>query len=422
VADPHIGSNAPVTTAEPLHHNRDFVHLWAAQTVSFFGTTFGALALTALIFLDATPGQMGILAMAQGMPVLLFALAAGVLVDRLPRRPVLIVADVGRFGALLTVPASALLDALVIEQLYLVAFVVGALDLAFQVAYRSYLPALVPREQLLAANARLSATESVAESGSAAGGLIVQIASGPIAVLVDAFTFLVSGLLVKRIRRPEPPIPPQPDASMLREARAGVGVVVRNPVLRALTGSRASMSFFGAFIGALYSLFLIRELGFSPFVMGLTIAAGGLGSIGGALIVGSVTRRLGIGPTLLFSSLGVQTWLIPLAGGPAELALLMILISQLFGDPFWTMYEIGSVSLRQSVTHERMLGRVSSTMHLVEAGLIPIGALTAGILAEAIGVRETLGIAAIGVTSAALWIVLSPIPRLRDVPVLANGP
>ena len=422
MADPHIGSNAPVTTAKPLHRNRDFVHLWAAQTVSFFGTTFGALALTALIFLDATPGQMGILAMAQGLPVLLFALAAGVIVDRMPRRPVLIVADFGRFAALLTVPAAALLDVLVIEQLYLVAFVVGALDLAFQVAYRSYLPALVSREQLLAANARLSATESVAESGAAAGGLIVQAASGPAAVLVDAFTFLVSGLLVKRIRRPEPPIAPQPQSSMLHEALEGVGEVVRSPVLRALTSSRATMSFFGAFIGALYSLFLIRELGFSPFIMGLTIAAGGLGSIGGALVVGSVTRRLGIGPTLLISSLGVQTWLIPLAGGPSELALLMILVSQLFGDPFWTMYEIGSVSLRQAVTEDRMLGRVSSTMHLVEAGLIPIGALTAGVLAEAIGVRETLAIAAIGVSSAALWILLSPIPGLRDVPALATDP
>ncbi len=135
-----------------------------------------------------------------------------------------------------------------------------------------------------------------------------------------------------------------------------------------------------------------------------------------------MTRRLGIGPTLLISGLGVQTWLIPLAGGPSELALLMILVSQLFGDPFWTMYEIGSVSLRQAVTEDRMLGRVSSTMHLVEAGLIPVGALTAGILAEAIGVRATLGIAAIGVSSAGLWVLLSPIPGLRDVPVRASDP
>jgi len=405
-----------VATAAPLNRNRDFLHLWAAQTVSTFGTMFGALGLTALIFLNATPGQMGILAMAQGLPALLFALVAGVLVDRLPRRPMLIVADFGRCAALLTVPAAALADKLVIEQLYAVAFVVGALDLAFNIAYRSYLPALVAREQLLDANARLSATESIAESGSAVGGFLVQVASGPLAVLVDAFTFLTSGLLVRRIRRPEPPIPSQPDASVLREAREGLGVVTRNAVLRALTGSRASMSFFGAFFGALYTIFLIRELGFSPFVTGVTIAAGGLGSLVGALVVGRVTRRLGIGRTLLLSSLGVQTWLIPLAGGPSELALAMILVSQALGDPFWTMYEIGSVSLRQSVTEERMLGRVSSVMHLVDAGLVPIGAITAGVLAEAIGVREALAIAAAGITTASLWILFSPISRLREVP------
>jgi MFS family permease len=379
---------------------------------------FGALGLTALVFLDATPGQMGLLAMAQGLPALLFALVAGVLIDRLPRRPVLIVADFGRFAALVTVPAAALLDALVIEQLYLVAFIAGALDLTFNVAYRAYLPALVAREQLLDANARLSATESIAESGSAAGGFIVQVASGPVAVLVDAFTFLASGLLVRRIRRPEPPGPPQPDASMLREAREGIGEVVHNRILRALTGSRASMSFFGAFFGALYSLFLIRELGFSPFLTGVTITAGGLGSLAGALVVGRVTRRLGIGRTLLLSSLGVQTWLIALAGGPSELALAMVLAAQILGDPFWAMHEISAVSLRQSVTEERLLGRVSSAMHLVDAGLMPVGAITAGLLAEAIGTRETLAIAAAGLSTASLWVWLSPIPRLQANPVI----
>jgi predicted MFS family arabinose efflux permease len=175
------------------------------------------------------------------------------------------------------------------------------------------------------------------------------------------------------------------------------------------------MSFFGAFFGALYSLFLIRELGFSPFLTGITITAGGIGSLAGALVVAKVTRRLGIGRTLLLSSLGVQTWLIPLAGGPTEIALAMILASQALGDPFWTMHEIGAVSLRQSVTEERMLGRVNSAMHLVDAGLMPIGAITAGLLAETIGVRETLAIAAAGISTAALWIALSPIPKLRNV-------
>jgi predicted MFS family arabinose efflux permease len=407
-----------VSTTEALLKNRDFLKLWTAQTVSYFGSMFGALGLTALVFLDATPGQMGVLAMAQGLPVLLFALLVGVYIDRLPRRPVLIVADVGRFAVLLSVPAAAAFDALDMGQLYAVAFAVGALELAFNLAYRSYLPALVTRDELLAANARLAATESVAETGSPAfGGFVVQAAGGPVAVLLDAVTFLFSGLFVAAIRKPEPPRPRE-QRSVAAEAREGISAVRQSSILRALTGAKGTTSFFGSFIGALYGVFLINELGLSPLAMGLTIGAGGLGSIFGSWLIGPLSRRIGFGLTVLISSGGFSACLIPLAGGPVELAFAIIVVAQLCGDPFWTMYEIGSVSLRQAVTSDEMLGRVSSTMHLVEAGLAPIGALTAGLLAEAIGVRETLAIAAAGVSAAALWVAFSPIPRLKEPPAL----
>jgi predicted MFS family arabinose efflux permease len=411
-----------MTGSTELTQNRDFLKLWTAQTISYFGSMFGALGLTALVFLDASPAQMGVLAMAQGLPVLLFALIAGVYIDRLPRRPVLIVADVGRFVVLLTVPAAALLDGLRIEQLYLVGFFAGALELAFNVAYRSYLPALVERDQLLAANARLAATESAAESASPAlGGFVVQAAGGPVAVLLDGLTFLWSGALVAAIRRSEPPRSRE-QRTVLAEAREGVATVRRSPVLRALTGAKGTSSFFGSFIGALYGVFLINELGFSPLAMGITIGAGGIGSVFGAWLIGPLSRRIGFGLTMLISAGGFYAWLIPAAGGPKELAFAMIVVAQLCGDPFWTMYEIGAVSLRQAVTTDEMLGRVGSTMHLVEAGLAPVGALTAGLLAEAIGVRETLAIAAAGVSSAALWILFSPIPRLKETPTLATSP
>ena len=406
----------------PAHsRNPDFLKLWTAQTVSYFGSMFGALGLTALVFLDATPGQMGVLAMAQGLPVLLFALLAGVYIDRLPRRPVLIAADIGRFAVLLTIPAAAALDALDMRQLYAVAFVVGTLQLAFSIAYRSYLPALVSRQHLLTANARLAATESVAESGSPAlGGFVVQVAGAPVAVLLDSLTFLWSGLLVAAIRRPEPPRG-QAQRSVAAEAREGISAVRRSAMLRALTGAKGTSSFFGSFIGALYGVFLINELGLSPLAMGITIGAGGIGSVFGSWLIGPLSKRIGFGLTMLVSSGGFYAWLIPLAGGPKELAFAMIVVAQLCGDPFWTMYEIGAVSLRQAVTSDEMLGRVSSTMHLVEAGVAPIGALTAGLLAEAIGVRETLAIAAAGVSSAALWILFSPIPRLKTPPTLLES-
>jgi len=377
---------------------------------------FGALALTALVYLHASPVQLGLLAMAQGLPVPIFALTAGVWVDRLPLRPILIAADVGRAVALLTVPATALFGTLHIEQLYGVAFVFGLLEVVFDIAYRSYLPALVPPEELLDANAKLSASESVAEIGSpAVGGAVVQAAGGPGAVFIDALTFLWSAACVGAIRHRDGRARPVEPPNMLTEVAEGVRTVWNDRILRALAGAGGTGRFFGGFYQALYALFLIRTLGFSPLVVGITIGAGGIGSLSGSLLAGRTTRRFGVGGTLLMSKLAPLGILIPLAGGPAALAFAMVFAAQLFGDPFWATYEITSISLRQSITPERLLGRVTSTMYLVQSSLLPIGALTAGVLAQSIGVRETLWLAEIGGMLAAAWLFFSPIPHLHEL-------
>jgi predicted MFS family arabinose efflux permease len=400
-----------------LARQPDFARLWAGQTVSAFGTMFGALSLTALVYLHASPVQLGLLAMAQGLPVLLFALYAGVWIDRLPLRPVLIAADLGRAVVLLTVPAAALFGALRVEHLYAVAFVFGLLELAFEIAYRSYLPALVPPEEVLAANARLSASESVAEIGSpAVGGALVQTVGGPLTVLIDGLTFVWSAACVALIRREDRPARRADGRTMLREAIDGLRAVLHDRILRALVATNGTSRFFGGFFQALYALFLIRTLGFSPLLVGITVGAGGLGSLCGSFFAGPMTRRLGVGGTLILSKLQPVGLLIPLAGGPKELAFAMIVIAQLAGDPFWATYEITSVSLRQAITPSRMLGRVTSSMHVVQAGLLPAGALAAGLLAEAIGVRETLWLAVAGGMLSAVWLILSPVRRLRELP------
>ncbi len=401
-----------------LKSNRDFVKLWAGQGVSSFGSMFGALALTALLYLHASPGQLGLLAMAQGLPALVFALPAGALIDRLRRRPILITADLGRFVILLSVPCAAALQELHMGQLYAVAFLAGALEVWFRLAYRSYLPALVSNDELLEANSRLSGTESVAEVGSpAAGGLIVQIAGGPVAVLIDAVTFLASGVSLALIRTPEAPPTSLPASSMRMEIAEGLGTLWRNPTLRALAASGATFEFFGGFLSALYGVYLIRTLHFSPFVMGLTIGAGGIGSIGGAILTGRLTRALGLGRAILATRLlhDLFTFLIPLAGGPKLLALAMIVVAQLCGDPFWTSHDIATMSLRQTLVPLRLLGRVSSAMHLLQAVALPLGAVVAGALAEAIGVRATLFLAAAGMTSGVVFLIASPIPGMRDL-------
>jgi predicted MFS family arabinose efflux permease len=397
--------------------NADFLKLWTGQSISAFGSLFGALALTALVYLHASPAQMGLLAGAEGVPVLLFALFAGVWVDRLRRRPVMIIADLGRALLLLTVPLAAASGHLLIEQLYVVAFGVSMLGLGFDLSYRAYLPDLVAPEQILDANSRLQVSESVAEVGSPAiGGAIVQAAGGPVAVLVDALTFLGSAASVALIRKPEPKPVPAEGASVMNEIHEGLRAVWNDRILRAMAGAAAVFRFAGGFFAALYGVFLIRTLGLSPLAMGITIGAGGIGALGGALVTGAASRRLGTGPAIIASRLALlsASLLIVFASGPKELAFAMICAAQLLGDPFWAAYEIITLSLRQSITPPRLLGRVNSTMHLLEAGLQPVGSLVAGGLAEAIGVRQTIGVGVAIGSIGLLWLLASPVVRLRE--------
>jgi predicted MFS family arabinose efflux permease len=402
-----------------LTANSDFMKLWAGQTVSAFGTMFGALGLTALLYLHATPGQMGLLAASEGVPVLLFALFAGVWVDRLRRRPIMIASDLGRFLLLASVPVAAALDSLRLELVYGVAFGTALLALAFNLSYRSYLPSVVEGDEILEANSKLAASESVAEVGSpAVGGGIVQTFGGPAAVFVDALTFLVSAISVGLIRKPEPQIRNSTAGSVLGEVAQGLSLAWRDGVLRTLAVAAGIFRFSGGFFAALYAVFLIRELGLSPLAMGVTIGAGGIGSFAGAMVTAAITRRLGTGRAVVGVRVAFSLVSLPLvlAGGPKELAFAMIFFAQLFGDPFWAAYEITTLTVRQSITPPEMLGRVNSTMHLVEAGLQPVGALVAGLLAEAIGVREalfvSLGLSAIGVA----YLAFSPVARLGELP------
>jgi predicted MFS family arabinose efflux permease len=343
--------------------NRDFVMLWAAQTVSTAGSLLGALSLTALLYLHASPAQLGLLYAAQGLPALLFTLFAGVWVDRMPRRPVLMLSDVGRAVCLVTVPLAAAFGVLRMEQLYAVAFLAGGLDVAFRLAYRSYLPALVSGRDLLEGNAKLSASESVMEVGApAAGGGLVQASSGPIAVLIDALTFLLSAAFLSRIGRSEPRHQPQRTANAISEIAEGLDHLWRHRVLRGLVGSSGTLGFFGGFFHTLYFVFLIETLQFSPLAAGITVGAGGIGSLAGAVLAERVVRRLRLGRALLLTRCGsaLCTFLIPLAAGPKELAFAMILFAQLAGDALWTAHDVSAVSLRQTVVPRDLLGRVTA--------------------------------------------------------------
>ncbi len=406
-----------------LWRNPDFLKLWAGESISVFGSLVGrtALPFTAILVLDATPMQVSLLLAADIVAGLLFGLFAGVWVDRLHRRPIMIAADIGRAALLASIPAAYALDALAIEQLYAVAFGVGTLTIFFDVAYLSYLPSLVEKHEVLEGNSKMAASWSVAEVGAfSSAGWLVQLLTAPLAILVDAMSFLVSAVAVGAIRRPEPaPATADGRRSVGHEMWEGLRAVLGNPVLRPMAGSVVTADFSFRVFGTVFLLFAVRDLGFDPGVLGMIFAAGGVSSLLGALVAGRAARRLGAGPAMVAGVLlmGLSMLFVPVARGATVVAAMLLLAQQLVGDGAFTVYEIQQVSLRQAVTADRLLGRVNASIRFAGLGAMLVGALIGGLLGETIGLRATLVVGAGGMCLGSLWLVFSPVRGLRTAPV-----
>ena len=405
-----------------LWQQPEFMKLWAGQTISEFGSriTREALPYTAALVLAATPFQMGLLMAIGTAPVLIIGLLAGVWVDRLRRRPIMIMSDIGRAVILLFVPLAAIAGILKVEHLYIIAALVGILTVFFEVADQSYLPTLVSREHLVEGNSKLGATSSLAEiGGPPLAGLLVQLITAPISIIFDALSFVFSAFCIGTIRTVEPaPVPPEQRQKVWQEIAEGLRLVLRHPLLRPLAAASATHNFFGGFIGALYILFATTELNISPAFLGFCIAMGGVGAFGGAMLAGPAVKRFGLGTTLIaglvISSLSLL--LLPLASGPLVLIIAFVVISQVLGDAGSVVYLINATSLRQIVVPDHLLGRANASMHFLVGGVGPIGALIGGGLAELIGMRLTLLIGILGTLLAFLWIFFSPLRKLREQP------
>ena len=411
-----------------LWRDREFLKYWLASAISDVGSQITALALPliAALTLAATPWQMGILNAATSAPIILIGLFAGVWVDRLRRRPVLIVADIGRAILLLTVPIATMLGQLSIELLCAVALLGGALSVFFDIAHLAFLPVLVERRHLVDGNAKLEVTAAGAQVvGPGMGGALVGLLGAPFAVVLDALSFLVSGALIAWTRAHEPlPAAASGRGSVWAEIREGLTVVWRQPLLRALIAAAATMNFFGRMFLAVYVLYMARDLGLGPVGIGLVLATGGVGSLAGALIAGPTTRRFGPGPMLIGSQLafGLTGLLVPLAVLLPRVALVLVVASE-FGQ--WMaviVYYVNAVSVRQAITPDRLQGRVNATMRFFAGGAMPIGALTGGALGGVIGLPWTLVVAELGTLLGFVWLLLSPVRGLRHLPAVAAVP
>jgi MFS family permease len=409
-----------------LWRHPDFVRLWSAHTISRFGSEVSQLAipLTAALVLNASAFQMGLLGTFEFAPFLLLSLFAGVWVDRLPRQPILIVGDIGRALLLASIPIAAVFGVLRIEQLYVVGLLTGVLTVFFDVADQSYLPALVNRDHLVEANSKLEMSRSVAQiTGPGVAGTLVQLVTAPVAIVVDAASFVLSAVFVVFIRAREPAVdrPSEGAPSMWADLREGLGVVLGNPVLRSIAGCTATSNLFTNGLMAVYVLYVTRELGLGPALLGIILSAGGPGALLGAVLAGRFADRFGLGTTIIASSFatGIASMLIALARGPEPVVVGMLVLAAFLSGICNPVYNINQVSLRQAITPDRLQGRMNASMRFVVWGTIPIGSLIGGALGDLIGLWPTLLTMSLGALLPWLWVALSPVRQLKTQPVPA---
>jgi MFS family permease len=421
VTAPSSPATAAATTPDSLWRHADFMKLWTGETVSVFGSqvTELALPLVAILTLNAGPGQLGLLNGAKFLPFVLLSLFAGVWIDRWRRRPVLIGANIGRAVLIGLVPLSAALGLLSIKLLYVVAFLGGMLTVLFDLAYLSYLPSLIPRTRLIDGNGKLQASQSLAGiGGPGLAGLLVQLLTAPIALLVDALSYLVSAASLLSIRQREPaPDSGTGDGAWRQEIAEGLRAVFGNPYLRALAGQAATFNLFEDLVLTVFLLYGIRELDLGPAMIGLVFGAGSAGAFLGSMAGRHATRVAGLGTVLIAA--GTIACLSPLlflfAHGPDAPSVAVLAGALLVHGVSVAVGNVNAVALRQSITPNRLLGRMNASYRLLTYGAIPLGSLLGGALASAFGIRMALVTGLACLPLAVSWLVFSPVMRLRDL-------
>jgi MFS family permease len=411
-----------------LWSHRDFLKLWTGQSISELGSQVSLLAIPwlAAFGLHASPIEFSLLGVLGFLPFILFALPAGVWVDRLRRRSILIVGDAARAVLLAIIPLLWAAGVLRIWHLLVLQFVIGVFTVFFDVAYQSYLPALIDREHLVDGNSKLQLTVSIAQvGGPSLSGAFIAAITAPYAILVDAVSFVVSTGFMLRMRHREDPherAAGEKHPPMWPQVREGLAWVVGNPHLRAVAACTGSGNFFGQVLFAVLILYAGRALHLSAFEVGAVFAVGSVGSILGALAANRLQQKIGVGPAIvapavMFSVGGIA---LPLAPHAYPLPLLMLgMFVMSFGS---VAYNITQVSYRQAITPERLQGRMNAAMRWIVWGTIPLGTLVGGAIGQWIGLHTALWVGAIGGLPCFLPVALSSVRSLRELPAPVEEP
>jgi MFS family permease len=408
-----------------LWRHRDFLLLWGGQTISDMGSavTLLALPLLAVTALDASAFQVGLLTSLGTVAYLLIALPAGAIIDRVPKRRLMLSCDLGKAVVLSTIPIVSVSGHLVMGQLYAVAFASGCLAVFFEIAYQSYLPSLLARTQLVDGNSKIGTTNSLATvvGPTLAGAIIAVLGSAARAIVVDCFSFVVSVLTLFAIRTPEAPATGLGGGrrvrTMGRDIATGFGYVARNPVLRRIVTTTATSNLFNAVIASMLVVFLARDLHAAPGTIGLVLGLGGIGGVTGGLVGRRLARVFGSARMLWLGKLvfGAVALLIPLATPGKGVFLVSVGVFALALSA--VLYNVSQVSYRQAMCPPELLGRMNASVRWVIRGVMPIGGLLGGILATWLGVRAALAIGAVGAWASVFWIIISPMRAQREIPV-----
>jgi MFS family permease len=404
-----------------LWRHPDFVKLWSAETVSQFGTQFTQLALplAAIDVLHASAFEVAALTTVEFLPFLLVSLPAGVWVDRLRRRPMLVVGDLSRAALLASIPIAYAFDSLTMGQLYAVGFLVGIATVFFDVAYQSYLPSIVQRDRLIDGNAKLEISRGAAQlGGPGLAGIVIQALKAPAAIAFDAASFVGSALFIFAIRKEErSPAGDTQRRPMREELREGLRYVLTHPYLKNIAACTALFNFFGNMGFAVLLVFARRDLGLSPLAIGLALTISNVGPLLAAFNAHRISSRFGVGRTIITASiLGGPAFLVIPFAPHGNAALAFLVPAFILGGLSNVIYNVTQVSLRQAITPERIQGRMNSVMRFIVWGTIPLGSLLGGVLASTIGVKETLIVGGIGCCIPFLPVLFSPVRSIRTMP------
>jgi MFS family permease len=403
-----------------LWRDHAFLELWSAQTISELGDNILQLALplTAILVLHSTVFEVALLRGVEIVPFLLFSLPAGVWIDRLRRRPLMIAADIGRAIALVSIPIAYWSGSTSLAQLYAVAFVVGALAVVFDVSYLSFLPSIIPGSRLAEGNSKLMTTQSGAQLvGPGLGGALVGLVTAPVAILADAASFGVSAALIGAIRRHEgEPAPVESRRRLRVELIEGLRYVFRQPILRTLTVWSAAWNLFSSGLFAIALVYLVRGLHLDATTVGWIFAAGNVGAVLGAAFNTRIVARFGLGPTMALSGVvsSIAFFAFPLA--PRGFPEPVLVAGGVLSTGLGMLFNVNQLTLRQAITPRRLMGRMNSVVRFMYWGTIPLGSAIGGGLATGIGLRATLLVEAAGATLVTLPIALSPLRKLVSLP------